>query len=676
MRTTKTILPAVLAFVALLFAVGTGIRAQDAVQDQPEPATATQAASTPADGDGSLDAATGAVPLVKDDVDAWLDGFMPYALQKGDVAGAVVVVVKGGEVVTQRGFGYADMDERTPVDPDLTLFRPGSVSKLVTWTAVMQMVEQGKVDLDADINQYLDFRIPDRNGEPVTMRQVMTHTAGFEEQVKNLIGFEREAVPAYDVILKRWVPERIFDAGTTPAYSNYATSLAGYVVERVSGEPFDDYVETHIFQPLGMNNSTFRQPLPDNLKPHMATGYSEASKEPVPFNIVGPAPAGSMSSTGADMGRFMTAHLNGGELNGQRILKAETAREMHTTALDLGMPLDRMLLGFFETNINGRTVIAHLGDLDGFHTSLHLFLDDDTGLYASFNSDGEEGAVGALRIALFEEFADRYFPGETSESRVDPKLAAEHAQMMAGNWVASRRADSTFLNITQLIGQTTVAAGPDGEIILPPKFGLSGRNTKWVEVEPFVWQDLNSHQRMAAVVKDGKVVRFSLSIMSAFTVFERAPWYKDASLLMPLLYASLAILFLTAILWPVRALVRRHYKTELPLTGRERLGYRLSRIGAWAIVLVLIGWAVAITLMFDDLSNLGGGFDMVVLALQVLSFVAFLGGTAVFAWYLWQVWTGGRRWTAKVWSVLLLLAGLVVVWVGAAFHLLSIGTNY
>ena len=662
MRITRLPVAGLFAFFMLLASIGTILTAQ-----QPQ--------VVPAAGGGSA-GVNGGEPLTRNDLDAWLDGYMPYALGEADIAGAVVVVVKDGEILLQRGYGYADVADRTPVDPETTLFRPGSVSKLITWTAVMQQVEQGRIDLDADVNQYLDFQIPAYDGQPVTMRQLMTHTAGFEEQVKDLIGHDRDAIPPYDALLKRWIPERIFAPGTTPAYSNYGTSLAGYIVERVSGEPFDDYVERHIFQPLGMSDSSFRQPVPAAMQPDLATGYDKKSGKEIPFEIVGPAPAGSLTSTGTDMARFMMAHLNNGELDGQRILQPETARYMHTTATTMLPPLDRMMLGFFETNINGQQVIGHLGDTEGFHTSLHLFMDQDVGLYASFNSGGEAGAVNGVRVNLFTEFADRYFPGKPVTSRVPPEEAAQHARMMAGSWMASRRADSTFLNITQLIGQTTVAAGPDGELILPPDLGLTGRPAKWVEVEPFVWQDLNSHQQLAAKVEDGKVTRFSLSIMSAFTVFERAPWYKDASLLMPLIYAALAVLLLTALLWPVRWLVRRHYGSALPLEGRERLGYRLSRLTALLMVLVLVGWAVVITLMFGDLTNLGGAFDAIVIVLQVLTLVVFIGGLAVFAWYLWQVWTGRRRWTAKLWSVLLLLSGIVMVWLAAAFHLFGIGTNY
>src|SRR6266550_1093577 len=190
--------------------------------------------------------------LTKTDAEAWLDGFFPYALQRGDVAGAVVVVVTDGAVLLQKGYGYSDVGERKPVDPERTLFRPGSVSKLFTWTAVMQLVEQGKLDLDADINTYLDFKIPPRQGAPVTLHNLMTHTAGFSETAKDLfVKDTSDLKPLRDYSIAH-MPKRIFPPGVTPAYSNYATTLAGYIVQRTSGEPFSDYIDHHIFSPLGM----------------------------------------------------------------------------------------------------------------------------------------------------------------------------------------------------------------------------------------------------------------------------------------------------------------------------------------------------------------------------------------------------------------------------------------
>src|SRR5688572_4550566 len=173
--------------------------------------------------------------LTRADAETWLDGFMPYALGSADIAGAVVVIVKDGQVLLQKGYGYADVAARKPVDPELTLFRPGSVSKLFTWTAVMQLVEQGKLDLDADVNTYLDFKVPPRDGQPVTLRNFLTHTPGFEEQLKGLMFADPASITPLRESLARWVPTRIFAAGSTPAYSNYATALAGHIVERVSG---------------------------------------------------------------------------------------------------------------------------------------------------------------------------------------------------------------------------------------------------------------------------------------------------------------------------------------------------------------------------------------------------------------------------------------------------------
>src|ERR1700760_1208036 len=173
-----------------------------------------------------------------------------------------------------------------------------------------------------------------------------------------------------------------------------------------------------------MQLSSFRQPLPANLAPLMSKGYPRASEAPRPYEIVGPAPAGSLASPAEDMAHFMIAHLQDGEYNGKRILSAATARQMHDSPLTLLPPLNRMELGFFETNINGREVIAHLGDTEYFHTSLHLFLKEGVGFYVSFNSPGKAGAVGGLRGALFEDFADRYFPTEEKNGTVDEKTAA------------------------------------------------------------------------------------------------------------------------------------------------------------------------------------------------------------------------------------------------------------
>ncbi len=659
--------------LSLLLLIGGGAVAQDSIRTQ-TPLSPVSEVSPAASGavKAQLPVA-GAVPLTAQDVNAWLDGLMPYALGRSNIPGAVVVVVKDGQILTQRGYGYANVSKRFKVDPARTLFRPGSVSKLFTWTAVMQQVEQGKLDLDKDVNAYLDFKIPPFDGKPVTLRHIMTHTAGFEEQVKDLLALNEKAYVPYDKLLKRWVPERVYAPGTTPAYSNYATSLAGYIVERVSGEPFDAYVERHIFSPLQMTRSTFRQPLPKALAPLMSEGYRVGEDKGAPFEFVGPAPAGSLSATGEDMGKFMIAHLQ----QGRGILRPETAQLMHRPALQTIPGLNGMALGFYEANTNGRRVIAHGGDTVFFHSDLHLMVDDGVGLFVSFNSSGKEGAAGSLRAALFNEFADRYFPEPAaSQPTLDAKAARENAEKLAGTWSMSRRSFSNFFAITDLLSQSKISVGKDGELIAPVIEQLALSPRKWVAEGPMLWRDSNNPgEKLSATVENGQVKLLSINSLAPIIVLYPTPWYANSSWLLPLLYLSLAILALTALLWPSRAIVRRRFGAALALDGRGLKAFRASRLAAIAILAALIAWVVTFTIMSNDV-NFGSGFTAVLVIIGIFSLIAFVGGLAVMVWYMVTAWRNKLPWTAKVWSILLVIAAATVLHLGIVFKLVGWNADF
>jgi len=245
-------------------------------------------------------AASGPHEMTAADVEAFLDGLVPLQIKEDDVAGVTISVVKDGKLLFAKGYGYADVEKKKPVSPQETLFRPGSISKLFTWTAVMQLFEQGKLDLDRDVNEYLDYKIPDAFGKPITLKNIMTHTPGFEEQIKDLF-LTDSTKPNLGQYLKTHIPARIYPPGTVPAYSNYATTVAGYIVERISGKPFDEYVAENILKPLNMTRSTFTQPLPSELAPLMSSGYRLGSAEAGPFEVINAFPAGSLSSSATDM---------------------------------------------------------------------------------------------------------------------------------------------------------------------------------------------------------------------------------------------------------------------------------------------------------------------------------------------------------------------------------------
>jgi len=608
--------------------------------------------------------------LTKADVDAWLEGYMPYALKAGGIPGAVVVVVKDGQPLTMRGFGYSDLKTQKPVDPELTLFRPGSVSKLFTWTAVMQLVQAGKLDLDKDVNTYLDFKIPPRDGKPVTLRNIMTHTAGFAETAKYLIDFGDKKPDALGKILGRWVPDRIYGPGEMPAYSNYAASVAGYIVERVSGEPFDTYVQNHIFAPAGMTHSTFDQPLPANLKPLLSKGYKPGTSDPQPYEVIGMAPAGALSSSGADMGRFMIAHLN------HTLLNPATAQQMYANANKPYSALPAMALGFYHEDRNGLNIVGHGGDTVFFHSDLHLFLDKNVGLYISMNSIGKAGAAHSLREELLQEFADRYFPAP-AENLPTASTAKQHGQAMSGHYVSSRAGGFNFLRLAALLGQTTASLDKDNNLVVSSITDLSGSPRKWREVGPWVWQEVNGADKLEAV-PDGKggIKMFSITPYAPIIEFLPAPASLNAGWIFPVGGIALLVLLIAALGWPVVALVRRKYKYQSDVSGRALQIHRATRATAWLYIAIALGWFLVLTAVNKDLGALNGGLDIWMRLLQVLLVVAIVG-TLVAIWNAVTIARGpGRRWVAVIWAVLIALSAVFFAWLCIDLGLLTAALNY
>src|SRR6266568_1256288 len=399
--------------------------------------------------------------LTAADVEAFLAGVMPLQLAREDIAGAVIMIVKDGKVLFKQGYGYADVEKKVAVSPDNTLFRPGSISKLFTATAVMQLVEQGKLDLDRDVNEYVDFAIPKIYPEPVTLRRLLTHTAGFEETLKNLFVAHESDMKPLRTYLVNQMPQRIFPTGKVVSYSNYGFTVVGYIVERVSGEKFERYIDNHILKPLRMTNSTFDQPLPVALTPQMSQGYLAAAKKPRDFEFVQAAPAGALSTTAADMTRFMLAFLQDGAVDGVAILKPETVRQMETRQFELHPMINGLGVTFMEYCMNPVRVIAHGGDTVYFHSDMVLVPDAHVGYFISYNSLGKN--VGGSRGEVWRTFVNRYFPipGEP-KVEVDPNTSKSDGHAVSGVYDGTRRGETTLLKILALLGQVRVSSDEDG----------------------------------------------------------------------------------------------------------------------------------------------------------------------------------------------------------------------
>nr|WP_172624065.1 serine hydrolase domain-containing protein [Rhodanobacter glycinis] len=622
--------------------------------------------------------------LSREDLEAWLDGYMPYALQRGDVAGAVVVVVKDGKVLLQKGYGHADVATGHRVDPEATLFRPGSVSKLFTWTAVMQLVQEGRIDLDRDVNTYLDFKIPPFDGQPVTMRNLMTHTPGFQDTFRDLMSGGPSGPSPLAQYLKQNLPVRVYPPGQVPAYSNYGVALAGYIVQRVSGQSFDDYIKQHIFAPLEMDHSTFQQPPPEALMPEVASGYERASEPAKPYELLTVGPAGGATTTGADMAKFMIALLQGGEYSGHRILKAATVHMMFETPWTTISPsLDRMLLGFYEYSRNNRRIIGHDGDTLWFHSVLQLFPDDQVGLFVSMNSIGNDGAARAIREGLIDGFADRYFPpGALSTSVVPVDVARLHGAMLAGDYDGSAQGSQSvptnFMSLANLFEQNAVATDHSGDVFASSVLDLDGRPTRFKEIAPFVWQAVDGKEKLAAKVVDGRIVMWGVDGSSPYIVFMRTPAWRNAVWLLPLLAFSVIALLFSAMAWPIGVFVRWRYGVSHSLQGTVAWSCRWMRVGTAASGLLMLAWLTTIGAMAATFS-FSSALDPWIVFLHVLSVVVFPAAALVSLWNAWTICTTRSGWRgtfALAWGGVLALSCLTLLWVALVFHLIGFSVAF
>jgi len=608
--------------------------------------------------------------LTAADVETFLDGFVPLQLDEDDIAGASIAIVKDGKLLFAKGYGYANVEKKQPVIADATLFRPGSISKLFTWTAVMQLAEQKKVDLDADVNTYLDFKIPEAFGKPITLKDLLTHTPGFEEVIKDLFVDNSKPVNLGQYV-KTHIPRRIYPPGAVSAYSNYGAALAGYIVERVSGRPFNQYIDENIFKPLGMTHSTFDQPLPKSLAGQMSNGYRTASGGPKPFEAVGPAPAGSLSSTATDMARFMTAHLQGGQYDGASILRPETVRLMHSTLHVINPAANAMDYGFYEESRNGRRIIGHGGDTELFHSSVHLIQDANLGFFVSYNSAG----IGKVepRGQLWAAFMNRYFP----DPRVPRTLstAKEDAKSVAGSYLSSRRAEGSLLRAASVLGELIVTPTADGTITTSLLKRANGNPMKLREVAPLVFQDTDGEDYLAFQRDRTGRMEVMYSPYPLF-IFQRVGLSENQKVLVPVLVVSLALIALALLLWPVAALARRHYQRPLELTLQQRR----IRIGVKLVFALDVLFVAGIAgIVVYGLTNITAFNDSLNKWIYLAQFIGVLGavGTLVVLYDAINAWRSKNR---TIWyklnATLLALACFGLLWFVFVGHLLHFTSQY
>lgn len=518
-----------------------------------------------------------------------------------DVPGISVAVVKDGKIIFAKGYGYADLELKKPIDAEHTFLEPGSVSKLFTWTAVMQLVEQGKLDLNQDIRSYLpaDYLTLSYD-EPVTLLHLMNHMAGFEERIEGLmVDNPADLLPLEQFLGPGRQPKQIYRPGTTMAYSNFGTSLAGLIVERVSGMPFERYVQENILAPLEMQHSFFD---PDysaipGVMEHKAIGYVKKGEawQALPNVYINDVPAGALTSTANDLAHFLIAQMNyDGAAPYQLFSKPETLREMQSRSFSHHPDLPGVAHGFWERFAGGHRVLEHSGNTEGFTALVAIVPAENFGISILTNVASE---MAGARIALIDSLI-----GSThSQPSVDPAL--KHSAQVVGRYRSARIVESTPIKALNLIsdGDTLVTANPDGSIqVSIPAMGIS---QTYVETAPYLYTrstperslldyaGLESSQLFFVTDASGKVVQISHG-----TIMDQRPvsfWNTPQVNL--LLLAAAALIFLLGLIVSLVAWLRGRIKRQ-PLS-------KLQQYSAWLALLGLTSIANLVVIVLRIVNN-------------------------------------------------------------------------
>ena len=522
-----------------------------------------------------------------EELSRFFDAAVPALMEEFHIAGAVVGITDGSNTLFLRGYGSADLETETAVDPEDTLLRAGSISKLFTWTAIMQLEEEGKLDLNDPVEKYLDFDLPDTFDQPIRVIDLMNHTPGFEDKLLGLFVQDEKHKQTLKQTVSRDIPRRVRPPGEEVSYSNYGTMLAGYIVQRISGIPYEEYVERNILVPLGMDRSTFEQPPPPDLAGRLATAYTYSAGKYVPqkFEIINGAPAGALSTTAADMLRFYRAYLNGGQLNGARILKEETVRRMREPSFRHHPRANGFAHGFFELGHGEVKVFGHGGDTIFFHSISGYLPEEDFAYFISTNSASGMRLTLKLQDQMFDEFFPVPTGGElAAEAGLNPDL-----EEYTGTFAINRRSES---DPTQIMGAVTLVSpkiSEDGDglhisSILDPEGGV------YVPVEKDIFQQKDGRMRIVFLRDDqGKVQSLYAHDFPAF-LFSRPPWIETPVVSITVLILGL-LFFLTGSIAPPTGLL-----TLIPRLRPKNRGpsVRLAQWSGRAYLLLFILEAVLI----------------------------------------------------------------------------------
>ena len=576
-----------------------------------------------------------AVPFTAQTLESFLDSFLVAQMDTLQIPGLVISVVKGGDILLKKGYGLADLETKRPMSPDKTIVRIGSIGKVFTATAVMQLVEQGKLGLDDDVNQHLkDFQLDASFPEPVRVKHLLTHTGGFDDDYIKQALSATEVVPLGQYLATR-MPPRVMPAGEFFSYSNHGIALAGYLVEAVSGKPYDQYVREHILQPLEMHRTHYER------HADTATGYLSTYK-PQPYLYINDGPAGAWDATAMDMAHFMISHLQLGRFNDARVLEESSARAMQQQQFTN----DPRLLGsigyaFILHDKRGKRLVSHSGGLPGHYACMLLIPEEGLGIFFAFNKMSLTGLEGLkVRRPLVNAFLERYFPTEEQALPQSPPGFDHRADRYTGYYRPNRYSRTSFLKLISLAMQFEITA-EDGALFLQ-SFGQPNP-WRWVEVDSLFFLEVDGvtkgERHMAFREEaDGRITHMYHEIPE---VYDKIPWYEATRYQLGFLGIFILVFLSECVGWPAVYLIRRRLAKAVSSGHKAQLARWLAWSSSGLNLIFLVGLILMLVYRFLDLVIEVPLEMMALLTLPLLTCILAIG----------MVFVAAVSWKHEYWSM-------------------------
>ena len=566
---------------------------------------------------------------IKSDLKVWIDSQFAEGMDSFNIPGATFILVQGDSILHMNGYGMADLETITPVYSESSIFGIASISKTFVGLAIMQLFEEGKVQLDQDINKYLKtFQIDYKFEEPITIKHLLTHTAGFDERnIATAVRTEKNVISLAQYLKKR-MPPQIRPANEALTYSNHGYDLLGLIVEEVSDLPFEVYVRKMILKPLGMNSSGFkRQPA---LKKNYVTSYLQKDSLLIPYklNFQLGYPSGSFSSTASDMGHYISMYLNNGSFQGVQIIDSATVLKMHETAFkNYEESENGWLLGFYEDRLNGLKIVTHGGDVQGFASELMLIPEKNIGLFLCVNASSIPGSKSRIFIRGFiDKLWVKLMPNildEKENSKIIPEIGsvAEPIAEFSGTYRYTRYAQTTMDKLAVLIGfAAEVKIIPNGDTLEMVEW-----NDKLIPISDLTFYSTKNNKLMAF----GRTVKGEISYLfpSGTSSFHKLKWYEPVKFQIYWIGSIVLILLISIIVSVIRKLFVRNKKSHL-----------IKKVNFYiALLIILFLVLIAYVLMKTDPQEFSYGIPLLLKFILVLPFIFILLEIFVI-WLLIKVW--------------------------------------